>query len=80
MGESQILAAILKDLTGSIFGCAPEQIRSAAFLIPNTKVTNFPWDNDKMCLGDDWFSGFLKINRHGTEKARFIEGKSTGTE
>lgn len=56
------MAAILKDLTGGILRCASEQILRAAFLFPNKKGTNYPWDNDKMCLGKDWFSGFLKIN------------------
>jgi len=52
------LSTSLKDLTGSCFGCTPDR----AFLFDNKKVTNYLWDNDKMCVGKDWFSGFLKIN------------------
>lgn len=57
-GENQDLSASLKDLTGSCFGCTPDR----AFLFDNTKVKNYLWDNDKMCAGKDWLSGFLKIN------------------
>ena len=52
------LSASLKDLTRSCFGCISDQTRREAFLFDNMKV----WDNDKMCAGRQWFSGFLKIN------------------
>ena len=56
------LSASLKDLTASCFGCTPDQTRREAFLFDSTKVTNYLWDNDKMCVDKDWFLAFLKIN------------------
>lgn len=52
----------MKDLIGSSFGSTPEQIRIGALVFANAKVTNYFGDNDKMCVGKDWSSGFLKIN------------------
>jgi hypothetical protein len=28
----------------------------------NLNIINRPWDKDKMCVGKDWFLGFLKTN------------------
>jgi hypothetical protein len=56
------LAASLKNLTGRVIGCSPEQIRRAAFLFAHMKVIIKPLDRNKMCANKDWISGLLKRN------------------
>ena len=68
------LTARLKDLAGRGFGCAPEQIRRAAFLFANMKGINHPWGKDTKCAGKDWFSAFL--TRNGDIAVRKPEGLS----
>lgn len=62
VGEILRFVCSLKDLTGSCFGCIYDQTRRGALFFDNTKVTNYLWDNDKMCVGKEWFSCFLNIN------------------
>jgi hypothetical protein len=60
--EENRLAARLKDLARTGFGCTPNQIRRAAFVFANNRGISNPWDKEEMSAVKDWFAGFMKSN------------------
>jgi hypothetical protein len=60
--EENNLAARLKDMARTVFGCTPNQIRRAAFIFANNRGISHPWDSEEMSACKDWFAGFMKRN------------------
>jgi hypothetical protein len=55
--EENHLAARLKDLARTGFGCTPNQIHRAAFMFANNRGISLPWDKDEFSAGNDMFAG-----------------------